>query len=136
MDGITEDNEISDEARKMVDTLLKQKFRPEFLNRLDEIVLYKPLSEKEIMSIVDLMIEDLARRVENKRLGLKVSKRAKEYIVDQGFDSIYGARPLKRYIQSHVETLIAKMILAHDLEPDTVLYVDYDGNKLNVDTEG
>ena len=96
MAGITEDNEISDEARKMVDTLLKQKFRPEFLNRLDEIVLYKPLSEKEIMSIVDLMIEDLARRVENKRLGLKVSKRAKEYIVDQGFDSIYGARPLKR----------------------------------------
>ena len=136
MDGITEDNEISDEARKMVDTLLKQKFRPEFLNRLDEIVLYKPLSEKEIMSIVDLMIEDLARRVENKRLGLKVSKRAKEYIVDQGFDSIYGARPLKRYIQSHVETLIAKMILAHDLEPDTVLYVDYDGDKLTVDTEG
>ncbi len=136
MDGITEDNEISDEARKMVDTLLKQKFRPEFLNRLDEIVLYKPLSEKEIMSIVDLMIEDLARRVENKRLGLKVSKRAKEYIVDQGFDSIYGARPLKRYIQSHVETLIAKMILAYDLEPDTVLYVDYDGDKLSVDTEG
>lgn len=88
------------------------------------------------MSIVDLMIEDLARRVENKRLGLKVSKRAKEYIVDQGFDSIYGARPLKRYIQSHVETLIAKMILAYDLEPDTVLYVDYDGDKLSVDTEG
>ena len=132
LEGITKDNEISQEARHMVDALLKQQFRPEFLNRLDEIVFYKPLSRTEILSIVDLMIENLEERLKDKQLSLKISDLAKEHIVEQGFDSIYGARPLKRYIQSHVETLIAKMILSEDMEPDTMIYVDYDGKELTV----
>lgn len=135
LEGITKDNEISLQARSMVDSLLKQQFRPEFLNRLDEIVFYKPLSRTEIMSIVGLMIKNLENRLKEKKLNIKISESAKEYIVDQGFDSIYGARPLKRYIQSHVETLIARMILSQDLEPDTMLYVDYDDNELTVKAE-
>ncbi len=135
LEGITKDNEISLQARSMVDSLLKQQFRPEFLNRLDEIVFYKPLSRIEIMSIVGLMIKNLENRLKEKKLNIKISESAKEYIVDQGFDSIYGARPLKRYIQSHVETLIARMILSQDLEPDTMLYVDYDDNELTVKAE-
>jgi len=135
LEGITKDNEISLQARSMVDSLLKQQFRPEFLNRLDEIVFYKPLSRIEIMSIVGLMIKNLENRLKEKKLNIKISESAKEYIVDQGFDSIYGARPLKRYIQSHVETLIARMILSQDLEPDTMLYVDYDDNGLTVKAE-
>ncbi|MDD2262162.1 MAG: ATP-dependent chaperone ClpB [Clostridia bacterium] len=130
LEGITEDNEISQDARKQVDMLLKQQFRPEFLNRLDEIVYYKPLSKTEIFTIVDLMIKNLESRLKAKQLSIDISKRAKEFIVDQGFDSIYGARPLKRYIQSHVETLIARMILSEDVEPGTTLNVDYDGSEL------
>ena len=130
LEGITEDNEISQDARKQVDMLLKQQFRPEFLNRLDEIVYYKPLSKIEIFKIVDLMIKNLESRLKTKQLSIDISKRAKEFIVDQGFDSIYGARPLKRYIQSHVETLIARMILSEDIEPGTTLNVDYDGSEL------
>ena len=130
LEGITDDNEISQDARKQVDMLLKQQFRPEFLNRLDEIVYYKPLSKIEIFKIVDLMIKNLESRLKTKQLSIDVSKRAKEFIVDQGFDSIYGARPLKRYIQSHVETLIARMILSEDVEPGTTLNVDYDGSEL------
>ena len=130
LEGITEDKEISQDARKQVDMLLKQQFRPEFLNRLDEIVYYKPLSKTEIFTIVDLMIKNLESRLKAKQLSIDISKRAKEFIVDQGFDSIYGARPLKRYIQSHVETLIARMILSEDIEPGTTLNVDYDGSEL------
>ena len=135
LEGITEDNEISQDARKQVDMLLKQQFRPEFLNRLDEIVYYKPLSKIEIFKIVDLMIKNLESRLKTKQLSIDISKRAKEFIVDQGFDSIYGARPLKRYIQSHVETLIARMILSEDVEPGTTLNVDYDGSELVIGLE-
>jgi ATP-dependent Clp protease ATP-binding subunit ClpB len=135
LEGITDDNEISQDARKQVDMLLKQQFRPEFLNRLDEIVYYKPLSKIEIFKIVDLMIKNLESRLKTKQLSIDISKRAKEFIVDQGFDSIYGARPLKRYIQSHVETLIARMILSEDVEPGTTLNVDYDGSELVIGLE-
>ena len=135
LEGITEDNEISQDARKQVDMLLKQQFRPEFLNRLDEIVYYKPLSKTEIFTIVDLMIKNLESRLKAKQLSIDISKRAKEFIVDQGFDSIYGARPLKRYIQSHVETLIARMILSEDVEPGTTLNVDYGGSELVIGLE-
>ena len=135
LEGITDDNEISQEARKQVDVLLKQQFRPEFLNRLDEIVYYKPLSKTEIFKIVDLMIKNLESRLKAKQLSIDISKRAKEFIVDQGFDSIYGARPLKRYIQSHVETLIARMILSEDVEPGTTLNVDYGGSELVIGLE-
>lgn len=130
LEGIQSDNTISDEARDRVEKLLKTQFRPEFLNRLDEIVFYKPLAKDEIGSIVDLMLEDLNKRLAHKKLSINVSDRAKEYIVNSGYDPIYGARPLKRFIQSNVETLVGRMIIANDMEPDSVIHIDYDGNKL------
>ena len=132
LEGIDERGNISEQARKQVDALLKQQFRPEFLNRLDEIVFYKPLTKTEISSIVDLMIRDLQHRLEDKQLKVSVTEKAKAYIIDQGYDAVYGARPMKRFIQSRVETLIAKKIIQDDVAPDTVLTVDYDGNRLTV----
>ncbi len=130
LDGIQPDNTISPKAREQVEKLLKTQFRPEFLNRLDEIVFYKPLAKSEIGSIVDLMLEDLNKRLAHKKLSVDVSEGAREYIIDSGYDPVYGARPLKRFIQSNVETLVGRMIIANDLEPDSVITIDYDGNKL------
>ncbi|MDD7429041.1 MAG: ATP-dependent chaperone ClpB [Oscillospiraceae bacterium] len=132
LEGIGEDGEISEEARENVQKLLKSKFRPEFLNRLDEIVFYKPLSKKEIYPIIDLMLKDLKGRLKGKQLDLEVTDAAKEYIAENGYDPIYGARPLKRFIQSKLETLIAKKIIAEDLEPFTTLKVDTADGKLTV----
>ena len=130
LEGMDENGNISEEARKEVDTLLKQKFRPEFLNRLDEIVFYKPLSKTEIFRIVDLLREKLRKRLEDKQLELEVTDAAKECIVAQGYDVNYGARPLKRLIQSKVETLVARKIIADDPAPGTVIRIDYDGQKM------
>ena len=132
LDGINADGEISEEARQKVDQLLKQSFRPEFLNRLDEIVFYKPLIKTEIYKIVDLMLNSLRKRLEDKQLSLTVTDAAKDYIIANGYDVNYGARPLKRWIQQKVETLLARKIIAEDLAPNTMLTVDYDGNKLIV----
>ena len=132
LDGINADGEISEEARQKVDQLLKQSFRPEFLNRLDEIVFYKPLMKTEIYKIVDLMLNSLRKRLEDKQLSLTVTDAAKDYIIANGYDVNYGARPLKRWIQKKVETLLARKIIAEDLAPNTMLTVDYDGNKLIV----
>ncbi|MBD5114634.1 MAG: ATP-dependent chaperone ClpB [Ruminococcaceae bacterium] len=122
LDGITDNNEISAEAKEQVEKLLKSQFRPEFLNRLDEIVFYKPLAKAEIGSIVDLMIRDLSRRLEDKQIKVEITDRAKSYIIDSGYDPVYGARPLKRFIQSKAETLIAKAIIGDRLsEGDTVV---------------
>ena len=132
LDGINADGEISEEARQKVDQLLKQSFRPEFLNRLDEIVFYKPLMKTEIYKIVDLMLNSLRKRLEDKQLALTVTDAAKDYIIANGYDVNYGARPLKRWIQQKVETLLARKIIAEDLAPNTMLTVDYDGNKLIV----
>ncbi|MBQ9209402.1 MAG: ATP-dependent chaperone ClpB [Oscillospiraceae bacterium] len=128
LDGIGEDGEISESARNGVDMLLKSHFRPEFLNRLDEIVFYKPLSKKEIYPIIDLMLDKLRRRLADKQLKLVITDSARERIADEGYDPIYGARPLKRYIQAHIETLIAKTIIADDPAPDTTLTADMDEN--------
>lgn len=130
LEGMDENGNISEEARKEVDTLLKQKFRPEFLNRLDEIVFYKPLSKTEIFRIVDLLLEKLRKRLEDKQLELEVTDAAKECIVAQGYDVNYGARPLKRLIQSKVETLVARKIIADNPAPGTVIRIDYDGQKM------
>ena len=130
LEGMDENGNISEEAKKEVDTLLKQKFRPEFLNRLDEIVFYKPLSRTEIFRIVDLLLEKLRKRLEDKQLELEVTDAAKECIVAQGYDVNYGARPLKRLIQSKVETLVARKIIADDPAPGTVIRIDYDGQKM------
>ena len=132
LDGINADGEISEEARQKVDQLLKQSFRPEFLNRLDEIVFYKPLMKTEIYKIVDLMLNSLRKRLEDKQLSLTVTDSAKDYIIANGYDVNYGARPLKRWIQQKVETLLARKIIAEDLAPNTMLTVDYDGSKLIV----
>ena len=130
LDGIQPDNTISEEAREQVSNLLKSQFRPEFLNRIDEIVFYKPLTKTEITSIVDLMLHSLENRLADKQLKLEVTPEAKNFIVDSGYDPVYGARPLKRFIQSNIETLVGRMIIAEDLAPDTTIVVDYDGNKL------
>lgn len=124
--------DITEETKDNIDKLLKSHFRPEFLNRLDEIVIYKPLKKEEISKIVDLMLEKLKNRLEDKFLHLVISDKAKEFIIDNGYDPIFGARPLKRFIQSHVETLIAKAILANNFESGTTLKVDVEDDKLVV----
>ena len=121
-------NELSDEARNAIDQLLKRQFRPEFLNRLDDIVYYKSLTKQEIGSIVDLMLTDLRKRLADKQLNLVVTEAAKNSIIDGGYDPIYGARQLKRYIQSHVETMIAKEIIAGAHSAGDTLTVDADEN--------
>ncbi len=124
-------NEISAQARSQIDRLLKSKFRPEFLNRLDEIVYYKSLTKEETRKIVDLQLNDLRRRMEEgKHLKLEVTTAAKDYIIDSAYDSIYGARPIKRFIQSRVETMIAKKILQGSFEEGATITVDCDGGEL------
>ena len=121
-------NELSDEAKSAIDQLLKRQFRPEFLNRLDDIVYYKSLTKQEIGSIVDLMLADLRKRLADKQLNLVVTDAAKDAIIDGGYDPIYGARPLKRYIQAHVETMIAKEIIGGAHVAGDTLTVDADAN--------
>ena len=134
LEGI-QDGRITDEAREKVEALLKTQFRPEFLNRIDEIVFYKPLMKNEIDRIVDLQIADLRRRLKEKQLDVELTDSARSYIVDAGYDPVYGARPLKRFLQSKVETLIARKILSEDLHHGSVLTVDYDGHDLFVTTK-
>ena len=133
LDGIHEHGEITDQARKQVDTLLKQQFRPEFLNRLDEIIFYKPLSKEEIFSIVNLMLDDLRKRLRDKQISISVTDSAKEYIIEQGYDPNYGARPLRRFLQRKAETLIAKKIIAGNIMPGTTLVLDFNGNELIIE---
>ena len=130
LEGMDSEGNISQEARNEVHALLRQQFRPEFLNRLDEIVFYKPLMKAEVFRIVDLLLNKLRKRLEEKQLELTVSDAAKEYIVAQGYDVNYGARPLKRFIQSKLETIVAKKMIADDPAPGTVIAIDYDGTKL------
>ncbi|MGN0619382.1 MAG: ATP-dependent chaperone ClpB [Ruminiclostridium sp.] len=132
LEGITESGEISEDARKKVDELLKQSFRPEFLNRLDEIVYYKPLGKAEISGIVDLMISALGKRLEDKQLKISLTENAKSYIIDNGYDPVYGARPLKRFIQRKLETLIARAIIGDKLSPGQTVTVDADENGLYI----
>ena len=130
LEGITDNGEISEEARGMVDQLLKRSFRPEFLNRLDEIIYYKPLTKANIYGIVDLLVKDLRKRMEARQLDLTLTDAAKDYMIDTAFDPQYGARPLKRFIQSNIETLVARKIIAEDPVPGTVITIDYDGTGL------
>lgn len=136
LEGIDASGQITESAREQVENMLKMHFRPEFLNRLDEIVFYKPLTRNEIDRIVDLQIADLNRRLKDKQLTVQLTAPARTYVVDQGYDPIYGARPLKRFIQRSVETLIARKIIAEDVAPRTQLLVDYDGEKLFVLAKG
>ena len=130
LEGIQENGEISEEAKEKVRTLLKQKFRPEFLNRLDEIVFYKPLMKNEISKILDLLIDDLRKRLEDKNIKIEVSESAKNYLIDNGYDEAYGARPLKRFVQKKLETLIARKILSNEIMPNSTVKVDCKDNEL------
>ena len=130
LDGIDKNGEISDSARDGVSMLLKRSFRPEFLNRLDEIVFYKPLTKDNIKSIIDLLIKNLSARLLKKRLYLEITDEAKNYVIDAAYDPMYGARPLKKFLQSRVETLIARKIIGEDIAPDTVITVEFNGNEL------
>ena len=133
LDGIDEKTgEIKDEAKAEVGKLLKQSFRPEFLNRLDEIIYYKPLTKANVGGIIDLLVASLAKRIEERRLRLTITDKAKDFIVDHGYDPVYGARPLKRYLQSKVETLLAKKMLSADLEPGSELIVEERDGDLDV----
>jgi len=130
LEGIGENGEISEEARDGVTQLLRRSFRPEFLNRLDEIVFYKPLTRENIHGIVDLLVADLQKRMAQRQLTVTLTDAAKDYLIAKGYDPIYGARPLKRLIQTEVETLLARWIIAEDPAPETAITVDYDGEKL------
>ena len=130
LEGIQENGEISEEAKEKVQNLLKQSFRPEFLNRLDEIVFYKPLRKNEISKILELLIKDLERRLEDKHIKLELTQSAKDYLINNGYDEVYGARPLKRFVQKKLETLIARKILTQEILPNTKVVVDCKDNEL------
>ncbi|MGI5962732.1 MAG: ATP-dependent chaperone ClpB [Lawsonibacter sp.] len=133
LDGIDQSGEISQQARDQVNDLLKHSFRPEFLNRLDEIVFYKPLTRENITHIVDLLVADLNKRLEDKQLTVELTPAAKAQIIDAAYDPIYGARPLRRYLQHTVETLIGRKIIADEVEPGAVLRVDARAGQLVVE---
>ncbi len=133
LDSIEKEGKLTAEAEEEVHQLLKHQFRPEFLNRLDEIILFKPLTKEEIAKIVDLLIAALQHRLSDKQLKLNVTDSARKFIAEGGYDPVYGARPLKRFVQHNVETLIARKILQSDLAPDTTLTVDVKDGELVVE---
>ena len=130
LDGINDDGTIKKEAEDAVMEALRSNFRPEFLNRLDEIIMFKPLTKDNISHIVDLLMDDLNERVSDREIHITLTDAAKRYIVEEGYDPVYGARPLKRFLQKNVETLAAKLILADDVMPQNTIEIDYDGSKL------
>ena len=132
LDGIGADGEIREDAKQQVHELLRRSFRPEFLNRLDEIVFYKPLTKENITGIIDLLIQALSKRLEDKQLSVELTDAAKQYVIDNGYDPVYGARPLKRFLQRNVETLLGRTIIAGDLSEGTKLVVDYQNGELTV----
>ena len=132
LDGIGADGEIREDAKQQVHELLRRSFRPEFLNRLDEIVFYKPLTKENITGIIDLLIQALSKRLEDKQLSVELTDAAKQYVIDNGYDPVYGARPLKRFLQRNVETLLGRTIIAGDLSEGTKLVVDYQNSELTV----
>lgn len=136
LEGIGPDGEITEAAKTQVEELLKHSFRPEFLNRLDEIVFYKPLTREDITQIVDLQLKSLNRRLQDKQLTCEVTPETKAFIVENGYDPVYGARPLKRFVQRHVETLIAKTILSRDLNVGDTLLVQVENGSLIVTVKG
>ena len=122
--------EITDELKNDVMAQLKSRFRPEFLNRIDEIITFRALSKDNISGIVDLLMADLNSRLADREITIKLTESAKQHIIDQGYDQVYGARPLKRYLQKNVETLVARMILAGSVSTQSAIVIDYDGTAL------
>lgn len=132
LEGIDANGEITQEARNQVEELLHRSFRPEFLNRLDEIVFYKPLTKDNITHIIDLIMKDLNKRLADKQLKCELTERAKDYIVETGYDPAFGARPLKRLVQRDIETLLARKIIAGDIDQGTTLVVDVENGEYSV----
>ena len=132
LEGIQENGEISEEAQQKVSELLKRSFRPEFLNRLDEIVFYKPLMKNEISKILELLIKDLEKRLEDKHIKLELTQSAKDYLINNGYDEVYGARPLKRFVQKKLETLIAKKILTQEILTNSQVVIDCNNDELYI----
>lgn len=126
LDGISEDGAIRMEAEEAVLSELRGHFRPEFLNRLDEIILFKPLTKDNIGKIVDLLVKELSTRLANQELALELTDAAKEKVIENGYDPVYGARPLKRYLQKYVETLAAKCILSGQVSAGDTIVLDVD----------
>lgn len=135
LDGINDKGEISEEARNAVSELLKRSFRPEFLNRLDEIIFYHPLTRENIRGIVDLKIREVADRLSEQRISIKVTEEAINQIIEQSFDPAYGARPIKRFIQSNVETLIARKMIGDNIAPESTVTVDYRDGRFSADVD-
>ncbi len=135
LEGIDAEGDLTDSARSMVEGELRRHFRPEFLNRLDEIVFYKPLNRSEIGQIVDLMIKDLNRRLTDKQLTVSLTPEAKDFVVREGYDPVFGARPLKRFIQRRIETLIARKLIADSVAPRSRLYVSLENGVLVISTK-
>ena len=132
LDSISKNGKVDDETKRAIDAMLKQQFRPEFLNRLDEIVLFTPLSKDEIKNIVNLMLDKLSKRLSEQNLNLVVTDRAKDKIAERGYDVNFGARPLKRYIQTNIENMLARKILEGNLDDGATLTVDVDGDNFFV----
>ena len=130
LEGIDEEGNIREEAQKLVLNDLRAHFRPEFLNRLDETILFKPLSKSDIASIIHLLLDELNGRLKDRELTLALTERAKAFITEHGYDPVYGARPLKRYMQKHVETLAAKLILGGEAAAGDTIVIDTDGEGL------
>jgi ATP-dependent Clp protease ATP-binding subunit ClpB len=126
LDGIDEKGEISEQAESLVMTELRTHFRPEFLNRLDETIMFKPLTKDNIGGIIKLILADINKRLSDREITIEISDRAQHYIVENGYDPVYGARPLKRYIQKYVETLAAKLILADKVRVGDTILIDLD----------
>ena len=132
LEGIDENGEIKPEASAQVMAGLKNHFRPEFLISLDEIIMFKPLDKASISGIVNLLLADLNKRIADKELTLKLTDAAMDHVIEAGYDPHYGARPLKRYLQKNVETLVAKSILSNELRAGDTITLDYDGNALYI----
>lgn len=136
LDGIDENGNIRKENEDMVMQELRAHFRPEFLNRLDETIMFKPLTKADICDIIDLLVADINRRLSDKELSIEVTKAAKDMIVEGGYEPMYGARPLKRYLQKHVETLAAKLILADKVRSEDVILIDVENGELVAKVKG
>jgi len=132
LDGIRDDGEIEEEARNEVMGELKAHFRPEFLNRLDEIIMFKPLTKGNIGGIIDLLLAELNERLADRDLTAELTDAARQYVIDEGYDPVYGARPLKRFMQKKVETLLGRLILEGNVSEGDTITVDYDGTRLIV----
>ena len=136
LNGINADGDIEASAEEMVMNELRAHFRPEFLNRLDEIIMFKPLSKEDIHSIIDILMKNLNKRLVNREISIELDAEAKDYIIEQGYDPVYGARPLKRFLQKHVETLAGRLILSDAVLPGDVIQIHYDGEKLTAAVKG